>query len=240
MYQVVIVFHALLAFSIIGLVLMQQGKGADAGAAFGGGASGTLFGASGASSFLSRTTGILAALFFCTSLGLAMLGDTRENVDIMSTPVEDKKPAATPTTVDIPSDLPASGTVTIAPTKSADAGAKSRTPAIEVTDQFIEEITDPNEIPPDLPKPGSSGSKAVEDGTQGTITVPAGNVGEVIEQIIGVAVESKKQGAGAATSGDKTTVVGGGTEQSVEVVVETETVGEVVAPTDKKGQPKQP
>ena len=57
--------------SLIILVLLQQGKGADAGAAFGGGASGTVFGSQGSASFLTRTTGILATLFFITSLSLA-------------------------------------------------------------------------------------------------------------------------------------------------------------------------
>jgi preprotein translocase subunit SecG len=68
-----VVFHVLLAASIIGLVLLQRGKGADAGAGFGSGASGTVFGARGSGSFLSRTTAILATLFFLTSLGLSYL-----------------------------------------------------------------------------------------------------------------------------------------------------------------------
>ena len=73
LYQVIIVIHILLGLGIIGLVLMQQGKGADAGAAFGSGASGSVFGAQGSASFLSRTTAIFASLFFITSLGLAFL-----------------------------------------------------------------------------------------------------------------------------------------------------------------------
>lgn len=73
MYQVIIVIHVLLGLGIIGLVLIQQGKGADAGAAFGTGTSGSVFGAQGAASFLSRSTATLAALFFATSLGLAVL-----------------------------------------------------------------------------------------------------------------------------------------------------------------------
>jgi len=68
-----VVFHVLLAASIITLVLIQRGKGADAGAGFGAGASGTVFGARGSGSFLSRTTAILATLFFVTSLGLSYL-----------------------------------------------------------------------------------------------------------------------------------------------------------------------
>ncbi|MFN3920109.1 MAG: preprotein translocase subunit SecG [Methylohalobius sp.] len=71
MYQVLIVLHVLIAIAIVVLVLLQQGKGADMGAAFGSGASGTLFGARGSASFLSRTTAILAALFFLNSLALA-------------------------------------------------------------------------------------------------------------------------------------------------------------------------
>ncbi len=74
LYQVIIVIHILLGLSIIGLVLMQQGKGADAGAAFGSGASGSVFGAQGSASFLSRTTAVFATLFFLTSLGLAVYG----------------------------------------------------------------------------------------------------------------------------------------------------------------------
>jgi preprotein translocase subunit SecG len=92
MYQVIIVIHILLGLGIIGLVLMQQGKGADAGATFGGGASGSVFGAQGAASFLSRTTAILATLFFITSLGLAWINGNRTGaaVDFMGTPAADK------------------------------------------------------------------------------------------------------------------------------------------------------
>jgi len=69
----VVVLHVLLAAAIIGLVLLQRGRGADAGAGFGAGASGTVFGARGSGSFLSRTTAVLATLFFVTSLGLSYL-----------------------------------------------------------------------------------------------------------------------------------------------------------------------
>lgn len=68
---VVIVVHLLMALALVGLVLIQQGKGAEAGASFGSGASGTVFGSQGSATFLSRVTGILAAVFFVTSLGLA-------------------------------------------------------------------------------------------------------------------------------------------------------------------------
>ena len=67
----VLVFHVLAALAVIGLVLIQHGKGADAGAGFGGGASSTVFGSGGAGSFLQRTTTGLAIAFFLTSFGLA-------------------------------------------------------------------------------------------------------------------------------------------------------------------------
>jgi preprotein translocase subunit SecG len=69
--NVLTVIHVLMALAIIGLVLLQHGKGADMGSGFGGGASGSLFGATGSANFLSRTTAVLAALFFVLSLALA-------------------------------------------------------------------------------------------------------------------------------------------------------------------------
>jgi len=74
---VLVVLHVLVALSIIGLVLLQHGKGADMGSGFGGGASGSLFGATGSANFLSRTTAVLAALFFLLSLALAYTATRR-------------------------------------------------------------------------------------------------------------------------------------------------------------------
>jgi preprotein translocase subunit SecG len=70
----IIVVQLLSALGVIGLVLLQHGKGADMGAAFGSGASGSLFGATGSANFLSRTTAVLAAVFFITTLMLTYLG----------------------------------------------------------------------------------------------------------------------------------------------------------------------
>ena len=97
MYQALIIGHTLIALGIVTLVLLQHGRGADAGAAFGSGASGTVFGAQGSSSFLTRTTGIFAALFFVTSLGLAILGDTR---------ISDEGFMDIPDSEAVPTDLP--------------------------------------------------------------------------------------------------------------------------------------
>ena len=73
----IIVVQLLSALGVIGLVLLQHGKGADMGAAFGSGASGSLFGATGSANFLSRTTAVLAAVFFVTTLTLIYLGAYR-------------------------------------------------------------------------------------------------------------------------------------------------------------------
>jgi len=76
---VIIIVHLVVAIGVVGFVLIQQGKGADAGASFGGGASGTVFGSQGSTNFLSRFTAILAAVFFATSLGLAFYAKDRAN-----------------------------------------------------------------------------------------------------------------------------------------------------------------
>ena len=86
MYEILLVFHLIIAFIMIALILLQQGKGAQAGAAFGSGASNTVFGSVGAGNFLSRSTSILATLFFIVNLGLAYMtnkyarGDTLEDL----------------------------------------------------------------------------------------------------------------------------------------------------------------
>jgi preprotein translocase subunit SecG len=111
---IVLVAHVGIALLIIGLVLLQRGKGADAGTGFGAGASGTVFGARGSATFFSRVTGVLAALFFATSLTLAWLATQRtaptsllERAPAVETttapPVSETPPAA----AEPPSDTPA-------------------------------------------------------------------------------------------------------------------------------------
>ena len=77
MITVILAVQMLSALAMIGLILVQHGKGADMGAAFGSGSSGSLFGASGGANFLSRTTAVLAAVFFATTLLLAYFGNLR-------------------------------------------------------------------------------------------------------------------------------------------------------------------
>ncbi|UTW09878.1 preprotein translocase subunit SecG [Pseudomonas benzenivorans] len=98
---VVVVLHLLGAIGVVALVLLQQGKGADAGASFGSGASATVFGSQGSSTFLSRVTAILATAFFLTSLGLAFFAnekaDALNQVGLPTAAVEEvqqEKPAA--------------------------------------------------------------------------------------------------------------------------------------------------
>ncbi len=76
----VVVVHVVIAVALVGLVLIQQGKGADAGAAFGGGASQTVFGSQGSGSFLTRMTTLLAVVFFVTSFSLAIFAKQRAEV----------------------------------------------------------------------------------------------------------------------------------------------------------------
>ena len=111
------------ALTIIGLVLIQHGKGADMGAAFGSGASGSLFGATGSSNFLSKSTGIAAAIFFCATLVLAFFGTRHATIgggvieNLPTAPVTSPAPAAQP------------GTAASAPAASSAAAAVSNAPA---------------------------------------------------------------------------------------------------------------
>lgn len=77
MLKIILAVQMLSALGMIGLVLVQHGKGADMGAAFGSGGSGSLFGASGSANFLSRTTSVLATIFFVSTLALAYFGNLR-------------------------------------------------------------------------------------------------------------------------------------------------------------------
>jgi len=89
------IVHVLVAVAVVGLVLLQHGKGADMGAAFGSGSSGSLFGATGSANFLSRTTAVLATLFFLTSLGLTYLSTQGAQANKPSVaPVQPAAPAA--------------------------------------------------------------------------------------------------------------------------------------------------
>ncbi len=111
---ILLVVQVLLSVMLIALILLQHGKGADAGAAFGSGASGTIFGARGSGNFLTKATAILATLFFATSLGLAYIASRHEGPkSIVDSVVEEQaaKQAMEPTApaalqAPAPADLP--------------------------------------------------------------------------------------------------------------------------------------
>ena len=116
MQKIVLITHTLIAIGVIALVLLQRGKGADAGAGFGSGASGTVFGARGSASFFSRATAVLATAFFLSSLALAYLSSQRtdapdsllENAPVAEeAAVEAPATDAVPTVEDMPSIEPA-------------------------------------------------------------------------------------------------------------------------------------
>lgn len=119
--NVVLAVQMLTALGMIGLILIQHGKGADMGAAFGSGSSGSLFGASGSANFLSRTTAVLAAVFFVATLALAYFGNARpaSSGSVLETPaaaVPAGAPANTASEAAVSPAVPASGAAQI-PTK---------------------------------------------------------------------------------------------------------------------------
>jgi preprotein translocase subunit SecG len=112
LFNLIVVVQVISALAIIGLVLVQHGKGADMGAAFGSGASGSLFGASGSSNFLSKSTAVAAAIFFASTLALAYFGSNRPHASVgggvmeRATVPATKAPAANPADA-VPGAVPA-------------------------------------------------------------------------------------------------------------------------------------
>lgn len=124
-YNILLAVFVLVSVALVALILLQQGKGADAGAAFGSGASGTVFGARGSASFLTRTTAILAALFFIISLSLAYLSNQQTKPTSVVEQVEQQGAASQ----DMPvSDIPAADKETGTPASDV---PKSDVPASE-------------------------------------------------------------------------------------------------------------
>ena len=122
MTTLVVVLHFIAALIIIGLVLIQQGKGAAMGASFGGGASATVFGSEGSGNFFTKSTWIIATLFFCTSFGLAVIAKHQARVSTQGPVIEqvapvtpsaaipvttEQAPAAPATANDVPVTAPA-------------------------------------------------------------------------------------------------------------------------------------
>ena len=131
LFTIIVIIQVLSALTIIGLVLLQHGKGADMGAAFGSGASGSLFGATGSSNFLSKSTGVAAAVFFTATLTLAYIGSNRQVV--VGGGVMDNLPGTPVKTA--PATVPATGAAAVAPKGAVApvAPATSATPATPAT-----------------------------------------------------------------------------------------------------------
>ncbi len=118
LYNILLAVFVLISVALVALILLQQGKGADAGAAFGSGASGTVFGSRGSASFLTRTTGILAALFFAISLSLAYLSNQQTRPTSVVDQVQQQEAASQ----EIPaSDIPAADKETGVPASDVPA-----------------------------------------------------------------------------------------------------------------------
>ncbi len=115
LFNLIVVVQVLSALVIIGLVLLQHGKGADMGAAFGSGASGSLFGATGSSNFLSKSTAVAAAIFFGSTLALAYFGSNRPHANTGGGVMEHVQLA--------PAKVPANGAAPVAPAAPAPAPA---------------------------------------------------------------------------------------------------------------------
>ena len=126
-----IVVQVIAAIAVIVLVLLQHGKGADMGAAFGGGASGSLFGATGSANFLSRSTGVVATVFFLATLGLAYTSTeikrpASDTGGVMGVPATTPAPATTPKDIPTPSgQTPQSAPATALPATPAPATTDS-------------------------------------------------------------------------------------------------------------------
>ena len=128
LFSIVLIAHLFVALGIIGLVLVQHGKGADMGAAFGSGSAGSLFGSSGSANFLSRTTAVLATVFFLTSLGLAYLASSQPKAagSVMKDAVT-SQPVPVPPTGTGAGEVKAGSVVPAAPAAgSADPGSTAK------------------------------------------------------------------------------------------------------------------
>jgi preprotein translocase subunit SecG len=123
-----LVVHLIVAAGICGLVLLQHGKGADMGAAFGSGSSGSVFGAAGSANFLSRSTAVLAALFFASSLGLTWFATSHGTSPSLMQQGIVEKPAAKASEVPATPGTPPAGE----PAKSAPAGEPAGSKSSEV------------------------------------------------------------------------------------------------------------
>ncbi len=148
MEQLILVAHLLVALAIIGLILLQRGKGADIGASFGAGASQTLFGSTGGGNVLTQATGWLAAVFFASSFGLAVIADNRTagSDDLgFEIPVDVTEQVEIPAQTEMESDLP----VVESDAVESDLPVMEATEAAEAVSEDIPPVSDNGETDDD-------------------------------------------------------------------------------------------
>ncbi|WP_185235451.1 preprotein translocase subunit SecG [Teredinibacter franksiae] len=127
MENLILLVHLLTALAVIGLILLQQGKGAEMGASFGAGASQTLFGSGGSSNFFSRMTAILATVFFITSFSLALIAKQKTMVDDSLSLPELEQQAEIPVLDESVGDIPV--------LEGADAAVDSDIPSLDASNE---------------------------------------------------------------------------------------------------------
>jgi preprotein translocase subunit SecG len=138
LFNLVVVVQVLSALAIIALVLLQHGKGADMGAAFGSGASGSLFGATGSSNFMSKSTGVAAAIFFSATLALSYMANERTStvgggvMDKVTVPVAPTGAGAIPKATTAPAAAPAAGAPAASAAVPAATAPAASTPAGQI------------------------------------------------------------------------------------------------------------
>jgi len=122
----ILVVHVMAALSIIGLVLLQHGKGADMGAAFGSGSAGSMFGSSGSANFLSRITAVMAVVFFVSSISLTIFSTKGGGgKGVMQAPTESAPVQSLPSQIPIPPPAVPASDVPVPAAPAAAGGAKS-------------------------------------------------------------------------------------------------------------------
>ena len=167
LYSILVAIDVLLAIGIIGLILIQHGKGADVGAAFGSGASGTVFGSQGSASFLTRVTAILATLFFVNSLVLAHLASNRPVAESVIDAVEQTSTTTDAISTDVPTDIP-----TDVP---GDAGG-------DLPSESMGDSTSENDVP-EMPAEIKSQADAVMDKAQDSMETIKEEIETTLEEV---------------------------------------------------------
>lgn len=182
--QLILIAHVLLSVAIIGLILLQHGKGADAGASFGGGASQTVFGSAGSGNFLTRSTALLAALFFVSSFGLTIvakdkLGGGSVNLEEIAEQLQTQQ---VPDDGEVPVvEEPETGAEDIPMTESE---MPQDVPSVESAEETVDSVPETGDIPAGSAEAQMEEQPEAETGQMGAAEqadVEAGNAADELE-----------------------------------------------------------